>query len=168
MLFTIFEVLITNFINTSNPIFNAHYILQYRHLDVRLDLVHNIHYRVFKKSLCTWWLQYRKLQVMFIVSPASLQTFIDMPNCVLKDCIQYSTVHIPKVFCDGHIQISNCVGIVRIQWVFHRTSEKKIRQRRFRDLGGQMVLEKILSPNTSSKSVIDICAVWAVAPSCWM
>jgi hypothetical protein len=34
-------------------------------------------YRVIKKSLCTWWLQYRKLQVMFEVSPASLQTFID-------------------------------------------------------------------------------------------
>ena len=26
----------------SNPIFNAHYNLQYRHLDVRPDLVHNI------------------------------------------------------------------------------------------------------------------------------
>jgi hypothetical protein len=34
-------------------------------------------YRVIKKSLCIWWLQYRKLQVMFKVSPASLQTFID-------------------------------------------------------------------------------------------
>jgi hypothetical protein len=34
-------------------------------------------YRVIKKSLCTWWLQYRKLQVMFKVSPASLHTFID-------------------------------------------------------------------------------------------
>jgi hypothetical protein len=34
-------------------------------------------YRVFKKSLCTWWLQYRKLQVMFKVSPASLQIFIE-------------------------------------------------------------------------------------------
>jgi len=33
-------------------------------------------YRVIKKSLCTWWLQYRKLQVMFKVSSASLQTFI--------------------------------------------------------------------------------------------
>jgi hypothetical protein len=30
----------------------------------------------WSKSLCTWWLQYRKLQVMFKVSPASLQTFI--------------------------------------------------------------------------------------------
>jgi hypothetical protein len=30
-----------------------------------------------KKSLCTWWLQYRKLQVTFKLSPASLQTFID-------------------------------------------------------------------------------------------
>jgi hypothetical protein len=26
-------------------------------------------YRVIKKSLCTWLLQYRKLQVMFKVSP---------------------------------------------------------------------------------------------------
>jgi hypothetical protein len=34
-------------------------------------------YRVIKKSLCTWWLQYRKLQVTLNVSPASLQTFTD-------------------------------------------------------------------------------------------
>jgi hypothetical protein len=34
-------------------------------------------YRVIKKSLCTWWSQYRKLQVMFKVSAASLKTFID-------------------------------------------------------------------------------------------
>jgi hypothetical protein len=38
-------------------------------------------------------------------SPASLQTFIDTPSCVLEDRVQYSTVHIPNVFCDGHIQI---------------------------------------------------------------
>jgi len=49
---------------------------------------------------------------MFKVSPASLQTFIDTPNCILGDCVQYSTVHIPNVFCDGHLQIINCVGIV--------------------------------------------------------
>jgi len=57
-------------------------------------------YRVIKKSLCTWWLQYRKLQVMFKVSHASLQTFIDTPNCVLEDRVQYSAVHIPNVLCD--------------------------------------------------------------------
>ena len=74
-------------------------------------------YRVIKKSLCTWWLQYRKLQVMFKVSPASLHRFIDRTNCVLEDRIQYSTVHIPNVFCDGHLQIINLVGIVRIHWV---------------------------------------------------
>jgi hypothetical protein len=39
-------------------------------------------------SLCPWWLQYRKLQVMFKVFPASLQTFIDTPNCVLEDRVQ--------------------------------------------------------------------------------
>jgi len=47
--------------------------------------VHVWLYRVIKKSLCIWWLQYRKLQVMFRVSPGSLQTFIDTPNCVLED-----------------------------------------------------------------------------------
>ena len=57
-----------------------------------------------KKSLCTWWSQYGKLQVMFKVSPASLQTFIDTPNCVLEDRVQYVTAHIPNVFCDGHLQ----------------------------------------------------------------
>jgi len=42
---------------------------------------------------------------MFKVSPASLQTFIDTPNCVLEDRVQHSTVHIPNVFCDGHLRI---------------------------------------------------------------
>jgi len=36
---------------------------------------------------------------MFKVSPSSLKTFIDTPNCVLKDRVQYSMVHIPNVFC---------------------------------------------------------------------
>jgi len=49
---------------------------------------------------------------MFKVSPASLQTFIDTPNCVFEDRVQYSTVHIPNVFCDGHIKVFKCVGIV--------------------------------------------------------
>jgi hypothetical protein len=42
----------------------------------------------------------QKVQVMFKVSNTSLQTFIDMLNCVLEDRVQYSTVHIPDVFCD--------------------------------------------------------------------
>jgi len=46
---------------------------------------------------------------MLKVSPASLQEFIDTPNCVLKDRVQYSTVHIPNVFCDGHLQIISYV-----------------------------------------------------------
>jgi hypothetical protein len=62
-------------------------------------------YRVIKKSLCTWWLQYRKLQVMFKVSPASLQTFIDtrltltpsaIPNSnyviIVSNCLKYFCV----------------------------------------------------------------------------
>jgi hypothetical protein len=46
------------------------------------------------------------------------QTFIETPNCVLEDRVQYSTVHIPNVFCDDHLQIINFVGIVQIHWVF--------------------------------------------------
>jgi hypothetical protein len=33
-------------------------------------------YAVIKRSLFTWWLQYRKLQVLFKVSSASLQTLL--------------------------------------------------------------------------------------------
>jgi hypothetical protein len=50
--------------------------------------------------------------------PANLQTFIDTPNCVLKARVRYSTVHILNVFCDGHLQVINCVGIVRIHIFF--------------------------------------------------
>jgi hypothetical protein len=74
----------------------------------------------------------QKVTSMFKVSPASLQTFIDTLNCILEDCVQYSMVHIPNVFCDGHLQPINCVGIVRIHWVFHRTPEKKIEWRKIR------------------------------------
>ena len=49
---------------------------------------------------------------MFKVSPATLRTF-DTPKCVLEVRVQYSTVHIPNVFCDGHLQLINFVGIVR-------------------------------------------------------
>jgi hypothetical protein len=49
---------------------------------------------------------------MFKVSPAILQKFIDTPNCVLEYRVQYSTIHIPNVFCDGHLQLINCGGTV--------------------------------------------------------
>ena len=52
---------------------------------------------------------------MFKVSPAILQTFIDTPNCVLEDHVQYNTLHIPNVFCDGYLQIISCVGIVIVR-----------------------------------------------------
>jgi len=52
---------------------------------------------------------------MFKVSFTSLQTFIDTPNCVLKDHVQYSMVYIPNVFCDGPLQIIGCVGIVIVR-----------------------------------------------------
>jgi hypothetical protein len=74
-------------------------------------------YRVIKISV------HLKITIQKVTSnvqsvPRSLQTFIDTPNCVLEERVQYSTVHIPNVFCDGHLQTINCVGTVRIQWVF--------------------------------------------------
>ena len=50
--------------------------------------------------------------------PAGLQIFIDTSNCVLEIRVQYSTVHVlPNVFCDGHLQITSCVGTVRMHRV---------------------------------------------------
>jgi hypothetical protein len=57
---------------------------------------------------------------MFKVSSASLQIFIDTPNCVLEDRIRYSTVHIPNVFCDGHLQMISCVGIIAVPYCNHQ------------------------------------------------
>ena len=51
---------------------------------------------------------------MFKVSTASLWTSIDTLNCVHEDRVQYGTVHIPNVICDGHFQIVICVEIVRM------------------------------------------------------
>jgi hypothetical protein len=48
------------------------------------EFLYDVLYRVIKKSLFTWWLQYRKSKVMFKVSPACLQIFIDTPNYVLE------------------------------------------------------------------------------------
>jgi hypothetical protein len=55
---------------------------------------------------------------MFKVSSVSLQTYIDTPNCVLEDRVQHSAVHIPNIFCNGHLQIVSCWGTVRMYWVF--------------------------------------------------
>jgi hypothetical protein len=51
---------------------------------------------------------------------ASLQTFIDTPNFVPEDRVQYSTVHISNVFFYGILQIINCVGIVRCTETFYQ------------------------------------------------
>jgi hypothetical protein len=39
---------------------------------------------VIKKSLCTWWLQYRKLQVMFKLYPSNFQT-VAQSECLAAD-----------------------------------------------------------------------------------
>jgi hypothetical protein len=49
---------------------------------------------------------------MFKVPPP-VSRHIDTPNCVLENRVQYSRVHTPNVFCDGHLQITSCLGSVR-------------------------------------------------------
>jgi hypothetical protein len=51
---------------------------------------------------------------MFKMSLTCLQTFIETSNCVFEERVQYSTVRILNVFCDGYLHIINCVRIVRI------------------------------------------------------
>ena len=41
--------------------------------------------------------------------PCQSPDIIDPPNSVLEDRVQYNTVHIPNVFCDGHLQLISCV-----------------------------------------------------------
>jgi len=50
-------------------------------------------------------------------------------------------------------------GLFEYTEFFVAPQKKKLDGERFGDLGGQMVLEMILSANMSSKSAIDICAV---------
>jgi hypothetical protein len=40
--------------------------------------------------------------------------YIDTPNCVPEDRVQYSTFHIPNVFCNGHLYLrAFCTVIIR-------------------------------------------------------
>jgi len=104
---------ITGHIHVYSEILNSHtHVITHTQYNSILNTRHITTYRVIEKSLCTLWLQHRKLQVIFKVSPSSLHTFIDTSNCALEDRVQHSTVHIPNVFCDVHIEIINCVGIV--------------------------------------------------------
>jgi hypothetical protein len=72
---------------------------------------------------------------MFKLSPASRQTFIDTPNYVLEDRVQYSMVRVQYsmahtlnvlVFCEVHLQTINCVRTVRIHWAFRRTGAQRL------------------------------------------
>ena len=54
------------------------------------------------------------VHLMITIQKVTSNVQSDTPNCVLEDRVQYSTVHIPNVLCDGHLQLIICVGIVRI------------------------------------------------------
>jgi hypothetical protein len=60
---------------------------------------------------------------MIKVSPANLDTFIDTPNCVLKDGVQYSTVHIPNVFVMAILKSSIVWGLFEYTEFFMRCIE---------------------------------------------
>jgi hypothetical protein len=49
---------------------------------------------------------YNTLQVMLKVSPASLQTFIDTPNCVLEDRVQYRLTLTPSLIPNSNYVIT--------------------------------------------------------------
>ena len=57
---------------------------------------------------------------MFKVSSASLQIFIDTPDCVLEDRVQYSTVHIPNVFCDETVRNTVFLRVLYCNRQVHR------------------------------------------------
>jgi hypothetical protein len=67
-----------------------------------------------KKSLCTWWLQYRKLHVMFNVSHASFQTFIDTRLTLMPSVIPNSNYVIMVSDCNFKIFLRVfCTVIIR-------------------------------------------------------
>jgi len=47
--------------------------------------------------------------------PPPVSRYLLTRRTVLEDRVQYSTVHIPNVFCDGHLQLISCVGTVIIR-----------------------------------------------------
>jgi hypothetical protein len=67
-------------------------------------------YRVIKKSLCTWWLQHRKVQVMFKVSPASLSRHLSTRRTVFSKTV-FSIVQ--STFRMWSVIAISCVGIFR-------------------------------------------------------
>jgi hypothetical protein len=103
---------------------NIPYSLQFFSTEFQLRHPHCVQwtliYRVIKKSLCTWWLQYRKLQVMFRVSPTNLQTFTDTPNCVLEDRVQYGMVtsRMYSVMAIKYFCVFCCTVIIRCSETF--------------------------------------------------
>jgi hypothetical protein len=91
-------------------------------IGVKVDFTIVVHIEGDQKVCAPDDYNIEKLQVMFKVSPASLQTFSDKLNCVFEDRVQYSTsptslqtfidtVQIPNVICDGYLQIIICVAI---------------------------------------------------------
>jgi hypothetical protein len=81
--------------------------------------------RGHQKFLCTWWLQYRKLQVMFEVFPASLQTFIDTRLTLMPSVIPNSNYVF--MVSDRNFKIFLCVFLYCNHQV-HRLSDHPIRQ----------------------------------------
>ena len=95
MLLKTIYILITNFINPSNPFFNAHYIIQYLHLDVRPDLVHNIRGTV---TVCIAYCEYvLSLKMAFIAKTGCWKLLIGIVVYILNLHLfyyQYTAEHL--------------------------------------------------------------------------
>jgi hypothetical protein len=77
-------------------------------------------YNVIKKSLCTRWLKYRKLQAMFKVSPASLKTFIDTRLTLTQSVFpNYNyVIMVSDLNCLKHFYVFFCTVIIRFREIF--------------------------------------------------
>ena len=89
------------------------------------------------------------------MSPASLETFIDMLNCVLEDRVQYYGAHSECILWRPSLTRQLC-GDSSNKLSFSSHPRENLGGERSGDLEGQMVLEMILFANTLSKSAIDI------------
>jgi len=109
-------------------------------------------YRVIKKSFCTGWLQYRKLQVMFEVPPPVSRHLLTHRTVFSKTVfsIAWSTFRMYSMMAIFNSSI--VWGLFEYTEFFIAPQRKKSGRERSRDLGGKMVLEIILSASVIPNS----------------
>jgi hypothetical protein len=125
---------------------------------------------------------------VFCVLFVCLQTFTDTPNCVLEDRVQYSTVPIANVLCDGHLRyhdkwlklfktIISCTetfdhpvyhtlyNILRNAGLRHRTRRPKTEEKRFR-LDREFILSFVTTWDKTDSALCASYDIWLKKPHC--